>query len=200
MSAAARAKASHPIPEGADLLKNRRFAAIVLAAVVILGVPLGSARSLRHASKQVEAQFFTGVKGRGAIADFLEDASAAALGLVTVGAKYDAAQEETGKLRMDRSWLLDAQEEEDIALYAAANALVVKSFGALKDKLWSLELSEQDAADVEYYASQFEGAQGAVNHAGYNEAVEEFTEKTYDRFPASLFAGLLGVEPPEKFE
>ena len=200
MSAAARAKTSHPIPEGADLLKNRRFAAIVLAAVVILGVPLGSARSLRHAAKQVEAQFFTGVEGRGAIADYLEDASAAALGLVTVGARYDAAQEETGELRFDRSCLLDAMEGKRVAGYAAANALVVKSFGALKDKLWSLELSEQDAADVEYYANQFEGAQGAVNHAGYNEAVEEFTQKTYDRFPASLFAGLLGVEPPEKFE
>lgn len=197
---AAQAKATHPIPEGAALLKNRRFAAGILAAAVILGVPLGSARSLRHAVNRVEKQFFTGVEGRGAIADYLKDAVDAALGLVTVGAKYDAAAEETGALRMDRNWLLDAMEGKNVAEYAAANALVVKSFGALKDKLWSLELSEQDAADVEYYANQFEGAQGAVNHAGYNEAVEDFTEKTYDRFPASLFAGLMGVEPPEKFE
>lgn len=182
------------------LFQSRRFAAAVLALAIVFGVPLGSARSLRLAVDRVEEQFFTGVEGRGAIAVYLEVAGNAALGLISVGAKYDTAAEATGQLRVDRSFLMDAMKGRDISFYAGANALMRDSFAALRDKLLSLELSEQDAADVEYYVNQFEGAQGAANHAGYNEAVEEFTEKTFDRFPASFFGGLLGVNPPKKFQ
>lgn len=179
------------------LLSDRRFAAGILALVVLVFTPLGAGMSLKRAVRKVEEQFFTGVDGRGAVADFLEDANNAALGLITVGAKYDAAAEETGELRVDRSFLLDAMEGRDVSAYAGANALMGKSFAALKEKLLSLELSEQDAADVDYYVSQFEGAQGAVSHAGYNEAAAEFIADTYERFPASLIASALGVEPPQ---
>lgn len=180
------------------LLSDRRFAAAVLLLVVLVFTPLGARVSLKRAVQKVEEQFFTGVDGRGAIADYLSDSANAALGLVTVGAKYDAAGE-TGALRADRSSLLDAMEGRDVSAYAGANALVVRSFAALKEKLLSLELSERDAADVDYYASQFEGAQGAVAHAGYNEAAAEFVADTYERFPASLIASALGVDPPRSF-
>ncbi len=181
------------------LLSDRRVAAAVLLLVVLVFTPLGAGRSLKHAVQKVEEQFFTGVDGRGAIADYLSDSANAALGLVTVGAKYGDAAEETGELRADRSFLLDAMEGRDVSAYAEANALVVRSFAALKEKLLSLELSERDAADVDYYVSQFEGAQGAVAHAGYNEAVEEFVADTYERFPASLIASALGIDPPRSF-
>ena len=180
-------------------MKDRWFAAGVLAFALIVFIPIGARLSLGRAADRVEERFFTGVDNRGAVADYLEDSENAATGLITVGARYDAAQAETGELRVDKSLLLDAMEGKDISEYASANALMVKSFGALKDKLRSLELSEQDAAEVEYYSNQFDNSQGAIAHSGYDEAVEEFTEGTYNKFPAKLLGSLLGVEPPEKF-
>lgn len=178
------------------LLSDRRFAAVVLAAVLLVFTPIGARRSLKGAVDRVEARFFTGVDGRGAIADYLEDAQRAALGLIAVGSGYDAA----GELRADREALLDALEGRDISEIARANALVVSSFAALREKLLTLPLSESDAEDLEYYSGQFEGAEGAVSHSGYSEAAAEFTAGTYARFPAKIIGGLLGVDPPETFE
>ena len=111
----------------------------------------------------------------------------------------EAAGDETGELRVDRGLLLDALEDGDISEIATANALVVRSFNALKDALLSLPLTDDDAMSVDYYVSSFEGAQGAVSHSTYNEAVAEFIADTYRRFPAKLIGSVLGVDPPRSF-
>ena len=71
--------------------------------------------ALGRAVRHVEDGFFTGVEGRGAVADYLEDAENAALGLITVGANYEAAGDATGELRVDRGLLLDALKDGDIS-------------------------------------------------------------------------------------
>ncbi len=182
------------------LLSDRRVAAAVLALVVLIFTPLGAKMSLQRAAEKVEEQFFTGVDGRGAIADYLSDSANAALGLVTVGAGYDDAAGETGDLRAARSALLDVMDGRDVSQYAEANLRLVQSFRALRDVLLAVPLTEEDTRSLELYVSTFEGAQGAVNRAGYNEAVEDFTENTLGEFPAGLLGGLLGVDPPEKFQ
>ncbi len=181
------------------LLTDRRFAAAVLAVVVLVFTPLGAGMSLKRAVGRVEEQFFTGVDGRGAVSDLLSDSVDAALGLISVGANYEAAAEETGELRVDRGLLMDALKGGDISEIQGANALTVRSFNALRDTLLSLPLTEDDAMSVDYYARSFEGAQGAVSHAGYDEAVAEFIAGTYERFPAKLIGSALGVEPPQSF-
>lgn len=183
-----------------SLLSDRRFAAGILALSVLVFTPIGARLSLGRAVDRTEEQFFTGVDGRGAIADFLDDVENAATGLLSVASGYEAAEEEAGALRVDRTFLNDAMEGEDISEYFSANELVTASFNALRDTLRSLPLSEQDAEDLRYYSDLFDNAQGAILHAGYNEAAEAFIEDTYDRFPAKLLASLLGVEPPEKFQ
>lgn len=197
MSAAA---AEDRAAKAGGFLRDRRVAAGFLAAVVVVMTPLGARLSLQRAVDNMEKLVYTGVAPSGAIADYLEDASAAALGLLTVGAKYDSAQAEAGELRAGREQLLDAMEERDITGMANANALMVRAFTALKDKLWQLELSEPDVSDAEYYAGQFEGAEGAVGHANYNETVEDFMRTTYTRFPAKLIGAVFGVEAPEVFQ
>lgn len=179
------------------LLSDRRFAAAVLVLVILVFTPLGARRSLKRAVQNVEAQFFTGVDGRGSVADFLSDSADAALGLITVGAHYEAAEEETYELREDRHILLRSLEAGDIFVIVNANDLLVASFQALRDTLLTLPLTEEDAQSLETYATAFEGAQGAVNHAGYNEAAKAFIADVYERFPASLIASALGVDPPQ---
>ena len=185
--------------ESRRILWDRRFAAGVLIFVLLVFLPLGARLSLRRAVRHVEDGFFTGVEGRGAVADYLEDAENAALGLITVGANYEAAGDATGELRVDRGLLLDALKDGDISEIANANALVVKSFNVLREALQALPLSEEDAMDLDYYATQFDGAQGAIPHSGYDQAVREFDDGVYSRFPASLIGSALGVEPPRYF-
>lgn len=193
----AQAKKAHDGSRG--ILTDRRFAAGVLALVVLVFTPLGARMSLNRAVRDVEEQFFTGIDGRGSISDFLSDSVDAALGLISVGANYEAAGDETGELRVDRGLLQDALEGGDISEIANANALVVKSFNALKDTLLSLPLSDDDAMSVDYYVSSFEGAQGAISHSTYNEAVAEFIADTYGRFPARVIGSALGIDPPQSF-
>lgn len=182
-----------------NILSDRRFAAGVLAFVVLVFTPVGARMSLSRAVRDVEEQFFEGIGGRGSIADYLEDCVDNAVGLISVGADYAAAEAETGELRVDRGLLIDALEGGDISEISNANALMAASFNALRDKLATLPLSDDDAMSVDYYVSQFENAQGAVSHSGYNEAAAEFIAETYDRFPAKLVGSALGVDPPELF-
>lgn len=185
---------------GRAILADRRFAAGVLASIILVFTPLGARMSLQRAVDRVEEQFYTGVEPYGAVAGYLEDASEAALGLISLGTQYDAVSGQVGGLRADRTLLLDALESGDISELSHANGLVVQSFDSLKNALLSLELSEQDAGNMDDYVSRFEGAEGAIGHSGYDRAVEDFTENTYDRFPASLIGSALGVEPPEPFQ
>lgn len=186
--------------KGAALFADRRFAAGVMALIILIFTPIGARMSLDRAVDNVEEQFFTGAGGRGAVADFLGDAEDAAMGLVTVGAGYGEAQAETAGLRADRELFLDALDSGDIPQIAAANAALTGSFNALRDKLLALGVTGRDAEDLEYYGQQFDGAQGAVHHAGYNEAAAEFIADTYDRFPANVIGSVLGVDPPELFQ
>lgn len=182
------------------VLADRRFAAGVLVFVILVFTPIGGRLSLGRSVDRVENKFFTGVDGRGAVAEYIGDAENAATGLISLGDKYEAAGEATGELRFDKSVLNDVMEGRDISEYSSANAMVVSSFGALRDALMSLQLSEQDAADLEMYSNQFANAQGAIPHSGYNEAAEEFTRGTYNRFPAKLIGSLMGVDPPRTFQ
>ncbi len=195
----AQAQAREP-KGGAGIAADRRFAAAVMALVILIFTPIGARMSLRRAVDGVEELFFTGVQGRGAVADFLEDAKDAALGLITVGAKYDAAAGETGELRADRGLLLDALKDGDIGEIANANALMAESFNALRDKLGTLGLSGEDAEALRSYGESFDGAQGAVAHSNYNEAAAEFIADTYRRFPANIIGSALGVDPPAQFK
>lgn len=181
------------------ILLDRRFAAGVLAFVILLFTPLGARMSLKRAVRDVEEQFFTGIDGRGSISDFLSDSVDAALGLISVGVNYEAAGDLTGELRVDRGILMDALEGEDISEIGTANARMVSSFNALRDTLLSLPLTDDDAMSADYYVSQFEGSQGAVSHSAYNEAVAAFIADTYERFPANIIGSALGVEPPQTF-
>lgn len=202
MSAAAQSAPETGGAKQSGFAQNRRLAAAVLAAVVLVFTPLGAWRSLKGAVGRVEDQFYTGVNGRGAVADYIADAENAALGLITTGANYEAAERETQALRDARAALADVLEENTPRLseVRGANESMSGAFAGLKEALLSLELSEQDAANIEYYSAQFEGAEGAVSHAGYNEAAEEFTEKVYNSFPTKLIGGLFNVEPPEIFQ
>ncbi len=181
-----------------DILKSRRTAAGVLAAVIILLTPLGSALSLGRAVDKVEARFSEGVGTSGSIESYLEDALRGALGLITIGGNYGDLSRETGELRAAREAMMSF--EGSISETGVMNRELQRAFGALKSGLMSQNLTSDDSSNLDYYANIFEGAEGAISHSGYNEAVEEFTRDVYDRFPASLTGRLLGVDPPEYFD
>lgn len=200
--------AAQSVPAGAGdarkggFAQNRRLAAGILAAAVVIFTPIGAWRSLSRAVDKVEAQFYTGVDGRGAVADYIDDSLDACLGLISVGENYDGASEATQALRTARETVMRIMEspDPDLSDIHISNDALAGSFANLKGILMNLELSEQDASDLDYYATQFEGAQGAVNHSGYNEAAEAFTKNVYNSFPTRLIGSLSGVDAPQQFK
>lgn len=188
-----------------SILKSRKTAGLVLALVILIATPLGSKRSLNSAARDIENMFYNGVYieaenyTSGAIADYLQDASKAALGLVTVGANYDSLTEETASLRMAREVLVDLLDFGAISHKYEANQQVIKAWDTLYSALQNTELSDYDKESVEEYASLFEGAQGAIQMNRYNDAVDNFEADVLYRFPAVIIAGFLGVDAPERF-
>ena len=179
------------------LVTDWRAGVAVLTLVVLIFTPYGARASLKRAVQKVEEQFFTGVDGRGAVADYLSDCADAALGLVTVGDKYEAAEEETYELREDRHIMLESLEDKDVFLIVNAIDLLDYSFQMLRDALLALPLTEEDVRSLKLYVKNFDGAMGAIAHAGYDEAAKAFIADVYERFPASFIASALGVEPPQ---
>lgn len=182
--------------------KSTGFALAVLVAVVLIATPFGAWRSLRGAVRDVERQFYTGVAPYGAVADYLADSENAALGLITLGAKYDALSAQTQALRESRETFMTVlgDKSSSISDIEAANGLLRESFDGLRDALTTaVPLSEQEGEDLDYYSRQFDSSQGAVARSGYNEAVEKFNEGVYSRFPAKVIASVFGVDPPEGF-
>lgn len=180
-------------------LNSRRVAVCVLAAVIVIFTALGGALSLRRACRNVEELFYDGVGNAGSIDSYLDDALRGALGLVTTAEDYPSLAGDTAELRAAREAMLGSRDG-DIVNIAVDNRVLVKAFSALKAGLLAEQLPEQAAEDVEYYSGLFEGAEGAIAHSGYNEAVEEFIEGPYSRFPASLLGSLFGIDPPDYFD
>lgn len=183
-------------PARKGFLVNTRLAAVILVAVVLVLTPIGARSSLRRAVSRVERQFYTGVAPYGAIADYLEDTKNAVRGILSVASNYDAVSREAEALRESRIRLEDAS---GISESFSANADVAAGFDELRQALGRQTLTDADAESLEYYGQLFDGSQGAIRQAGYNEAVYDFNENVYNTFPASLIGSALGVDPAESF-
>jgi hypothetical protein len=181
-----------------DILKSKKTAAAVLCIVIIIFTPIGSKLSLQRAADKVEDMFYDGVYNSdekytaGAIDTYLQSRIQASLGLITVGANDASLSEETDALRNARNALLDADSIEE---KYQANVLLEEAWNTLYDAI----TAKGGDANADAYADTLSGAQGAIAHSGYNEAVAEFTEGTMHRFPANLISKLLSVKAPQSF-
>ncbi|MGM9522137.1 MAG: hypothetical protein ACI3VB_06625 [Oscillospiraceae bacterium] len=197
-----------------EILKSRKTAALILAAVIIVFTPLGARLSLQRAADKVENMFYDGVYieeekyTSGAIADYLEDVIKNTRGLVTVGTDVNALSDETEALRSALNALIDA---ETIGEKYSANAAVIDSaekfYNAAKSALNPNSVSYSELADtiekslsnLEEYYSNLVAVEGSIELNRYNDAVAEFEADVLGRFPAGAIANIFSIDLPDSF-
>ena len=190
------------------ILDSRKTAFIVLIAVILIFTPIGVVRSLNSVADSVEDMFTDGVElsedgsiatsgttyTSASIQSLLDSEAKNALGLITVGAAYDAADDETAELRAAREDLIGTS---DISELGVAHTRLCSAADALYEKLSELELSSTDRVNADDYYENITQIAGSISINKYNDVVTEFYEVTLSRFPANLFASL--VSGPQYF-
>lgn len=175
-----------------------KFGAVVLTALVVAGSTLLNTKvKLGAAVDEVEDLFFTDREGEKSIYSRLEEKLSAANGYASVLASYNSEAAEA--LYDERDYLLWACEDDDISYMASCSADLDRAFDEAERVLAGCELSESDAADAEYYAEIYDGAQKMIEENSYNSGVTAFNRSVYDTFPAEYLADLAGVDAPERF-
>lgn len=172
------------------LFTDRRFAAGLLALVILVFTPLGAKMSLQRAVDKVES-------GLG-LDEYMADSINAARNLITLGSSL-GLEAETGALRDAMRTCQSLDEDDTVAQKAEANRALAAAFESLRSAIAGLELAERDAESLEIYVNSFAGPQAAMGRSGYNDSVREFTDNVYNKFPTRQLGSLLDVEPPEYF-
>lgn len=185
-----------------DFLKKRPVA-ILLAIVIVLGSTLLSVNvKLGKKCAAVTNGFYSGVTYDGykhpAVSAQLENISAAALGMASLGSSYtgvDVKAVQTAQEDLNSS-IQNGSVSQIYDRYAALIAETDKLDAAMKAQ----KLSDRDATGLSEYESTISAAQGVIEKSGYNETVRDFLSGTYNVFPANMFAGICGVKAPQLFE
>lgn len=185
------------------LLKNRIFAACLLAVVVCFSTVNSIEDDLSDLSYEVTSSFYWNRSGASkSIYERLESRSDAANGMTTIANNYPALAAANEKLKFAQGELAElleyygANQMED--LYAANEDLEV-AFQDLEQALREQTLLGDDQKQMEYYVTTFEGAQRMIEDSDYNDLVTEYYGKTH-RFPISMLLDILDIEQPQYFE
>ena len=172
-------------------LKSYTGAMVVLAAVILLAIPLGSHRSLVAERDKVEAQFDL-------IAGDLQDCLDITANLGTVAGRYLDYEELLGLLD-SRVALEDGLGLRDIpaarAAYEDLTAEAEEVFSALEGQA----LTEKDAKYVQGFRTDLAAEADTIARDSYNDLADDYNARVLGSFPASLLGRLTFVRPAAVF-
>ena len=159
--------------------KKNAIGACVLAAAIVLAVPLGVHTSLTKLREDAENTYYYDNAGY-AIYEGVEERQATANNLITVAERYTSENPALTELIGDLEYTVRLAQNsyDDFAEEAQANQMMTDAAQALYDELKNTQLSEQDK----------------INRSSYNDEAREFNARL-GKFPVNLLLPLVGVEP-----
>ena len=172
-------------------LKDTKFAAGVLVAVLILSLFGGTHKSLAATSSRIEDQFYTGVlhKTDGytmtSIHSQINAGMDLALGLVAIARNYPELADKADTLAKCREELFSA---DDINEFNRLTISLQEAFESLYSSAVGVEMSERDRNAAAAYATDFESMLRylAALAESYNETVTDYWRVSH-AFPANVF-------------
>ena len=163
---------------------------VVLAAVIVLSVLLGSHRSLVQAREKVETERFA------SIAEDLQDCLDITANLLTVAGRYL----EGGDLRPLADARTALAESGGISeAYDAYTSLTAEA-EALLLALEAAPLSQRDGEYVQGFRADLAAEMDTIARDGYNAAAEDFNQRVLGAFPANVLGRLTFVSPAVLFQ
>lgn len=180
--------------------KSSVIGACVLAATLVLAVPLGVHTSLTALRDEANSSYYYDQTGF-AIYEGIENREAAASNMITVAERYTDENPALTSLIGDLDYALDYSQncwDGDSGL-AEANQLMGQAAQALYEELKNTQLSETDEKYPDQLLAQMESEQDKINRSSYNEDAREFNARL-EKFPVNLLRGVAGVEPLATFD
>ena len=184
------------------LLRNRKFALLVTAAVIVLSTLFGVHKSLSKEVERVEAMFSAGVPQRESdgvepkMNERLGSIQTDILGITAISGKYPALDAETKQLQGARNEYMDAKS---ISEKSKAYGQMMSAYEAFCKKADTVDISEIDRDALEDYASDIKIEQSLIERSRYNEAVDEYINGVSASFPVGILKKLAFVRDPQIF-
>lgn len=180
--------------------KSSVIGACVLAATLVLAVPLGVHTSLTALRDEANSSYYYDQTGF-AIYEGIENREAAASNMITVAERYTDENPALTSLIGDLDYAVDYSQncwDGDSGL-AEANQLMGQAAQALYEELKNTQLSETDQKYPDQLIAQMESEQDKINRSNYNEDAREFNARL-EKFPVNLLRGVAGIEPLTTFD
>ena len=180
--------------------KSSVIGACVLAATLVLAVPLGVHTSLTALRDEANSSYYYDQTGF-AIYEGIENREAAASNMITVAERYTDENPALTSLIGDLDYAVDYSQncwDGDSGL-AEANQLMGQAAQALYEELKNTQLPETDEKYPDQLLAQMESEQDKINRSSYNEDAREFNARL-EKFPVNLLRGVAGVEPLATFD
>lgn len=178
--------------------KKCRAAIIVLAAAIILSIPLGFRRTMNGFYVELQNEYLSGEMKDGlSIQNDLNDRIELAYNFATVAKRYldpdDPAVTALLEARLALSEASSPSEQYD------ANLELTAASTDLYEALGKLELSEKDENYRRSIYSDMNSRNDTISHDPYNQMAAGYNQKL-ERFPASLLARLTETPRAELFQ
>ena len=180
--------------------KSSVIGACVLAATLVLAVPLGVHTSLTALRDEANSSYYYDQTGF-AIYEGIENREAAASNMITVAERYTDENPALTSLIGDLDYAVDYSQncwDGDSGL-AEANQLMGQAAQALYEELKNTQLSETDEKYPDQLLAQMESEQDKINRSSYNEDAREFNARL-EKFPVNLLRGVAGIETLTTFD
>ena len=173
------------------ILKNRKIAILITAAVAVLATLIGVNRSLNRLAQDIERMFYDGVYRapdgytEPSIYIHLDNSADAALGLATLLQNYTGLGEKAEDLLSARRELLSA---ESISAKSIQDSHMIQAFVELIQAAKETDLPDRDIEAVSRYLQTFSGAHISIANSLYHEKVLQYTS---DISPLAEFISML---------
>ena len=180
--------------------KSSVIGACVLAATLVLTVPLGVHTSLTALRDEANSSYYYDQTGFASY-EGIENREAAASNMITVAERYTDENPALTSLIGDLDYAVDYSQncwDGDSGL-AEANQLMGQAAQALYEELKNTQLSETDQKYPDQLIAQMESEQDKINRSNYNEDAREFNARL-EKFPVNLLRGVAGIEPLTTFD
>lgn len=183
--------------------KRNLVGACVMAAMILLAIPLGTHTSLTKLREDMAGSYYYDKTGY-AIYEGVENREATGNNLITVARRYTETNPALSELidEMDYAVRLSQNsygEIGDFSEEAQANELMGQAAQALYEELKNTQLSQEDQKYPDQLIVQMESEQDKINRSSYNEDAREFNAQL-EKFPVNLLRGVAGVEPLATFD
>lgn len=179
--------------------KKNVVGALVMAAAIVVSIPLGMNRSFARLREKVENHYYLDLTGY-AIFDGIDKREDAANNLITVAKRYVDQQPELDpyidelEYRVKRSENLYESSNPLFAETVTVNREMGTAAQSLYEQLEQVELSEKDAKYPRQLIAEMESEQDKIERSSYNDKAMEYNARLKE-FPASVLGKLAGLKP-----